>query len=265
MNGKRKGMTMEEELIADLTAINFREINATPNPENPTEFLRIKKKTSARLGVWRTGPRYRTETYLRFRADHAAAMDAVFRDVSEILLEENELFSIQTKCTSKNEFLTRPDLGQQFSRDELQKLKNGCIANPDIQFYFADGLSSTSVERNLPDLLPALEQGLENSGLIIGTPFFVKYGRVRSMDVIAETLGAKVTVVFLGERPGLATSESMSAYICYEAYVGVPEARRTVVSNIHQEGTNPVEAGAFIAELLERMYHEKSSGLDFKI
>ena len=137
--------------------------------------------------------------------------------------------------------------------------------NPDIQVYFSDGLSSSSVEANMGDLLPAIQQGLANSGLKIGTPFFVKYGRVRTMDKISEVLGAKVMAVCIGERPGLATSESLSVYMCYNAYVGVPEANRTVVSNIYSGGSNPAEAGALIAELLLRMYKEKASGIDFKI
>jgi ethanolamine ammonia-lyase small subunit len=68
--------------------------------------------------------------------------------------------------------------------------------------------------------------------------------------------------VLLGERPGLATAESMSAYIAYNAYVGMPEAKRTVVSNIHRNGTAAVEAGAYIAEVIEKVLAQKASGVD---
>ena len=98
----------------------------------------------------------------------------------------------------------------------------------------------------------------------MGTPFFVKYGRVGSEDAVSEILGSKVTVVLLGERPGLVSSESLSAYMVYGGYPGIPEANRTVVSNIHQGGTNPVEAGAHIAELITLMLQQKASGLDLK-
>ena len=256
---------LQEEEIPDLSEIDFKKVLHVPNPANAEEFLKIKEKTSARLGIWRAGPRVRTEDYLRFRADHAAAMDAVFSDVDEKLLEDNHLFSIQSKCQNKDEYLTRPDLGAQLDEDAIATLKKNCVMNPDIQVYFSDGLSSSSVEANMGDLLPAIQQGLATSGLKIGTPFFVKYGRVRTMDKITEVLGAKVTAVCIGERPGLATSESLSVYMCYNAYVGVPEANRTVVSNIYSGGSNPAEAGALIAELLVRMYKEKASGIDFKI
>ena len=129
----------------------------------------------------------------------------------------------------------------------------------------SDGLSSTSVSANLRDILPAILQGLSSTGASVGTPFFIKYGRVGAMDAVTEALGSKVTVILLGERPGLATGESMSAYMTYGGYVGIPEASRTVVTNIHRGGTNPAEAGAFIAELCGRMLKEKASGLALKL
>ena len=99
----------------------------------------------------------------------------------------------------------------------------------------------------------------------MGTPFFVKYGRVGVMDEISEITGAEVTCTLIGERPGLITAESMSAYIAYKATVGMPEARRTVVSNIHRNGTIPAEAGAHIADIIKIMLEKKASGTDLKL
>lgn len=82
------------------------------------------------------------------------------------------------------------------------------------------------------------------------------------MDVIGELTGADVVCLLVGERPGLVTAESMSAYIAYKPTVDMPEARRTVISNIHEGGTPPVEAGAHIAELIKKMIDKKASGLD---
>ncbi len=84
------------------------------------------------------------------------------------------------------------------------------------------------------------------------------------MDPIGEATGAEVVCLFIGERPGLVTAESMSAYIAYKPTIGMPEARRTVVSNIHRQGTPAVEAGAYIAEIIKRMLDKKVSGLDLK-
>lgn len=251
--------------VADLSAVDFRQVIDVPEPDNEEEFRRMRAKTVARVGVWRAGPRYRTNTYLRFRADHAAAMDAVFTDVPEELLKEVGLFSVETLCDSKNMYLTRPDLGRRFSDETIAEIKKRCKPNPDVQILVSDGLSSTSVVANVRDILPAIMQGLKVAGIEAGTPFFIKHGRVGAMDAISEALGSKVTVILLGERPGLASGESMSAYMTYGGYVGIPEASRTVVSNIHRGGTNAGEAGAFIADLCARMLKEKASGLDLKI
>lgn len=136
--------------------------------------------------------------------------------------------------------------------------------NPDIQIFASDGLSSSAIAANLADVLPLLLDGLKAKGVIVGTPFFVKFGRVGAMDHISEILGSKVTCVLLGERPGLATAESMSAYIAYNARVGMPESRRTVVSNIHRAGIPAVEAGAYIADLLVTILNAKTSGVELR-
>ena len=251
-----------DEAIPDLSKADFRNVLATPNPACGDEFLKLKKKSTARVGIWRAGPRYLTETYLRVRADHAKAIDAVFEDVPDEIIEKLGLLRLQTRCQSKDDYLTRPDLGRQFDEETISLLKSKCMANPEVMVIVADGLSSTSVVRNIEDVFPALLQGLKLKNIKVGTPVFVKYGRVGAMDAITEAVGAEVTIIFLGERPGLATSDSLSAYMTYGGYVGIPEAARTVVSNIYAGGTNPVEAGAHISDLVERMLREKKSGLE---
>lgn len=84
------------------------------------------------------------------------------------------------------------------------------------------------------------------------------------MDQIAELTGAEVICMLVGERPGLVTAESMSAYLAYKPTVGMPEAKRTVVSNIHKGGTPAVEAGAYVAEIIKKILDNKKSGIDLK-
>lgn len=216
-------------------------------------------------GISRAGARYLTLPQLEFRAAHSAAQDAVFNDVDEAFVEKMNLWTVQTQCDSKDTYLTRPDLGRKLSAEGAAVVKEKCRKNPTVQIYVADGLSSASVAANIGDLLPALMQGLDSYRIDTGTPFFVKYGRVGVMDEISELVGATVTCTLIGERPGLITAESMSAYIAYKATVGMPEARRTVVSNIHQAGTIPAEAGAHIAEIIKIMLEKKASGTDLKL
>lgn len=255
----------EDSCLKDITAVDLKKQVFVPEPHNLEGLLKIKESTPARIGVWRAGPRYKTETLLRFRADHAAAMDAVFTDVSEEFIERLNLFSVKTMCGSKDEFLTRPDLGRKFDEENLEIIKKNCVKNPQVQIYISDGLSSTAIEANAEDTLETMLQGLKAYGIKVGTPFFVKYGRVPAMDQISEATGAEVTCVLIGERPGLVTAESMSVYMAYRAEVNMPEARRTVVSNIHKGGTPAVEAGAHIADIIRLMLEKKASGIDLKL
>ncbi len=232
------------------------------DPQDYDALQRMKATTVARIGVGRCGSRLNTRTLLTLRADHAAARDGVFKCVDRKLLKQLDLFTVQTDCEDKNQYLTRPDLGRLLSEEAREWLDHKCQKNPDVQIYISDGLSSTAIEANLPKILPILNEGLKAKNIKTGTPFFLKYGRVGSMDHISELLGATVTCVLIGERPGLATAESMSAYIAYKATVGMPEARRTVVSNIHASGINAVEAGAYICDVIEAILKNKASGVE---
>lgn len=254
-----------ESDLVDITKIDIKDIIGVKNPKNEAELLKYKKKTPARVGIGRAGCRYTTDTMLRFRADHASAVDAVYTDVSEEFLKRNNLFTVKTRCNSKDEYMTRPDLGRRLDEESVAILKEKTKKAPKVQVFVADGLSSTAIETNIEDTLPALLNGLKSYGIETGTPFFLKYGRVGAADEVSEVTEAEVTCVLIGERPGLATSESMSAYITYKGYIGIPEAKRTVVSNIHKNGTPAAEAGAHVAHIIKKILDAKASGQDLKL
>lgn len=253
-----------EGVLEDITEIDLKQQLLVPEPVNREGYLEMKRKTPARIGIWRAGPRYKTVTMLRFRADHAAAQDAVFSYVDEAFIDKNGLVKVATCCKDKDEYLTRPDLGRQFPEDMVAIMKEKCDKAPKVQLVVGDGLSSAAIEANIEDMIPALKQGLKMYGIDLGPILFVKHCRVGAMDVIGEATGADVVCVLIGERPGLVTAESMSAYIAYKPKVGMPEAKRTVISNIHKGGTSPVEAGAHAAELIKTMLDKKASGIDLK-
>ncbi|MDR1637665.1 MAG: ethanolamine ammonia-lyase subunit EutC [Treponema sp.] len=232
--------------------------------KNPGALRRMQILTHARIGVGRAGPRLRTETLLKLRADHAAARDAVFRDVSRELLDGLGFPVLQSRCGDRREHITRPDLGRQLSAESREILLRQGEKDRDLQVIVADGLSSRAVEANIANLFPVMREGLGSRNISMGKPFFVRYGRVAIEDEFAESLGAKLVCILIGERPGLATAESMSAYLCYQARVGQPESRRTVVSNIHANGLPAVEAGAYLTDLIEKILQNKASGIDFK-
>ncbi|MGN0354133.1 MAG: ethanolamine ammonia-lyase subunit EutC [Muricoprocola sp.] len=255
----------EDGFVEDVAEIDIKKQYLVENPVAKDAYYELKQYAPCRLGIGKAGARYKTLPVLEFRAAHSAAQDAVFTDVDPEVIEKLGLFSVQTKCDCKDTYLTRPDLGRILSDEAVETIKEKCKKAPTVQIYVSDGLSSAAVAANTADVLPAIMQGLKSYGIEAGTPFFVKYGRVGVMDQISEITGADVTCVLIGERPGLITAESMSAYIAYKATVGMPEARRTVVSNIHKDGTIPAEAGAHIADIIKKILEAKASGTDLKL
>lgn len=256
---------VEDGFVEDVAVIDIKTQYLVENPVAKDAYYELKQYAPCRLGIGKAGARYKTLPVLEFRAAHSAAQDAVFTDVDPEVVEKLGLFSVQTKCDCKDTYLTRPDLGRILSDEAVETIKAKCKKAPTVQIYVSDGLSSAAVAANTADVLPAILQGLKSYGIEAGTPFFVKYGRVGVMDQISEITGADVTCVLIGERPGLITAESMSAYIAYKATVGMPEARRTVVSNIHKDGTIPAEAGAHIADIIKKILEAKASGTDLKL
>lgn len=265
MNENKLKNSSESEYIPDITQVDIKKQYLVDEPVNKEDYYELKQYAPCRLGIGKAGARYKTDPLLQFRAAHSAAQDAVFSYVDQEFIDKMGLFSIQTQCDNKDTYLTRPDLGRKLTEEGAKTVAEKCKKNPTVQIYVSDGLSSASVAANVADVLPGIIQGLKSYGIETGTPFFVKYGRVGVMDQVSEITGAEVTCVLIGERPGLITAESMSAYIAYKATVGMPEARRTVVSNIHKAGTIPAEAGAHIAEIIKIMLEKKASGTALKL
>ena len=256
---------VEDGCLEDITAIDIKEQYLVEDAYDKEGFMELKQYAPCRLAIGKAGARYKTLPQLEFRAAHSAAQDAVFSDVDEELIKGMDLFITQSRCDSKDTYLTRPDLGRRLNEESVQMVKEKCEKNPQVQIFVADGLSSAAVEANTKEVLSGILQGLKSDGIKVGTPFFTKYGRVGVMDEVSEITGADVTCILVGERPGLITATSMSAYITYKGTIGMPEARRTVVSNIHSKGTLPAEAGAHIAEIIKTILEKKASGTDLKL
>jgi ethanolamine ammonia-lyase small subunit len=231
------------------------------NPKNVEALKVMRKSTPARILLGRAGARQKTDSFLRFQADHAAAIDAVFMDVSEEVLAANGLIQVQTVVRDKDEYLMKPNLGKKLSDDAKRTIAGKIEKGKQVQIIVVDGLSSTSIEANIADIMPALIQGLKSEGLSVGTPFYIKYGRVGVMDDVAPLVNCDVIVELIGERPGLITAESMSAYMAYRPSHSTVEAERTVISNIHRGGTPPAEAGAHLATVVKKMVDHKASGV----
>ncbi len=230
-------------------------------PANLEAIKAMKATTPARIGIGRAGARMKTASLLKFLADHAVAQDAVFTDVSPEFLNRMNLFAVQSSARDKEEFLTHPELGRRLSEEAIQIITQKCEKNIQVQIIVVDGLSSSAIEANIPDLLPALTQGLAVAGIKMGTPFFIRYGRVWVEDQVANLLNADVIISLIGERPGLGTAESLSAYMIYRPDETTVEADRTVISNIHKGGIPPAEAGAHLTDVIKQVLKARASGV----
>ena len=249
------------DFVPDITALDLRKLYLTENAKDKEGFARLKERTPARLGSGRAGPRYKTLTMLRFRADHAAAQDAVFSQVPEGYAKEHDFLPVQTCCESKDMYLTRPDLGRRFPEATQKVLKEVLQPGAKVQLVVGDGLSSAAIMANAVDCLEAIQEGLKAKGISVGKVPFVRYCRVGAGDAIGDITGCEVVCMLVGERPGLVTDKSMSCYITYKPHTGVSESSRTVVSNIHPQGTPAVEAGAHVANLIGKILEKKVSGV----
>ena len=251
----------EEKQVPDITAVNLRKLYLVEHPADGDKFRYLKQRTPARLGSGKAGARYKTLTMLRFRADHAAAQDTVFSQVPEDYAKNHGMIEVKTRCRDKDEYLTRPDLGRCFDEENSRLIRQTVTGNPRIQLVIGDGLSSAAILENAMDCVAAIRDGLKLRGLETDNPIFVRYCRVGAGDAIGDITGCELVCMLVGERPGLVTDKSMSAYITYRPRTGVLESSRTVVSNIHAQGTPAVEAGAHIAGLLETILRKQVSGV----
>ncbi|WP_042355555.1 ethanolamine ammonia-lyase subunit EutC [Bacillus rubiinfantis] len=231
------------------------------HPQDVNTIKQARAITPARIGIGHTGTRMKTREYLDFRIDHAAAQDAVTRGVSEQFLSTMNLPILQSKSTSIEDYLMNLNSGRKLDDASRTWAEANLSKGKQVQIIISDGLSSTGIEANIPDLLPALIQGLKVKKISYGEPIFIKRSRVWIQDEIASIANCDVVISLIGERPGLATAKSISAYLVYRPTNQTVEADRTVISNIHDGGIPPIEAGAYLSDLIQDVLTYKASGV----
>lgn len=244
--------------------------NDASKPAWTTVIEKIRARTPARVLVERAGAAYRTKTQLELREAHAAARDAVRtefaleRDLGAELVREWKLFMVSTMAATKDEYLLRPDLGRQLSPEGRKLVLERCQSQPDLQMVIGDGLSVTAARAQIPPLLPLIAERARARGWQLGQIFAVHYCRVGVMNAVGELLRPQVLVLLIGERPGLATAESLSAYMGFRPMSGHSDANRNLISNIHARGVPPETAATRIVELAAQMIQRKISGVELK-
>jgi ethanolamine ammonia-lyase small subunit len=241
-----------------------------PNADSAEILRKIKMHTPARLLVGRAGAAYRTDTQLQLREDHAKARDAVRAELDlktafgSEFIEKWKLFEVGTRASTKLEYLARPALGREFSHESRGEILSRCLPHRNIQIVIGDGLSVLAIQTQVPQLLPLLFEGARKSGWSIGQTFVVHHCRVGILNEIGELLKPQIAILLIGERPGLASADSMSAYMAYQPSRSHSDANRNLVSNIHDRGLSARSAAARILNLCAHMMRLGISGCTLK-
>ena len=207
---------------------------------------------------------------LELRGAHANAVDAVWtefdlhKDFPPDFIAQWELFQVSSQVESKSQYLLRPDLGRSLSDEAKSLIAQRCPKAPDIQIVIGDGLSGAAVSAQVPALFPLVQQQARARGWSTGQSFAVRYCRVGIMNDIGDLLSPRILVLLIGERPGLATAESLSAYMAYCPRPGHTDADRNLISNIHARGVRVEDAADRILNLASQMMALKLSGTTVK-
>ena len=249
--------------------------------ENP--WQKLKSFTSARIGLGRAGNSIPTDEQLSFQLDHARAIDAVHKalDVKTLLsqISQSTLLAnaittppsvVSSKATDRMTYLQRPDFGRQLNEASWQLLvdkREESNKEFDIAIVIADGLSSTAIQKHA---FPVVEKLVER--LVADTTHdwsiapltLVTQGRVASGDDAGECLKAKITLILIGERPGLTSPDSMGIYITWAPKRGAKDSTRNCISNIRPEGLPYDEASQKAFYLLSESIKLQLSGINLK-
>src|SRR6266550_1137774 len=238
-------------------------------PAWPEIVSKIRARTPARIFVDR-GPAYTTQMELELRGAHASAVDAVWtefdlnRNFPPDFIAQWDLFQVSSQVESKSQFLLRPDLGRNLSDAAKDLIRQRCPRETDLQIVLGDGLSGAALSSQVPALFPLLQQQGRAHGWSIGQSFAVRYCRVGIMNAVGDLLSPRALVLLIGERPGLATAESLSAYMAHSPRAGHTDADRNLISNIHARGVGIEDAADRITNMAARMMVRKLSGTTVK-
>ena len=268
-------MSAEEDKLARPDNLPERDLSE----HDLSEIVKkVRAQTPARLLAGRSGAAYRTNTQLDLREAHAAARDAVRAELNLFIgtgidtgngpgddfARKWNLFEVCSRAASKDEYLLRPDLGRHLNDASRAELSRRCTTGHDLQVVIGDGLSVTAVAMQVPRLLPLLCEGARTRGWSVGPIFVLRHCRVGILNEIGELLDPRVAVLLIGERPGLATAESLSAYMAYRPKASDTDANRNLISNIHARGVSTERATERILNLAASMMKTHKSGCQLR-
>ena len=235
----------------------------------PDSWNKLRRFTAARVAIGRAGGSAPTREVLKFRLDHARARDAVLAvfDIEEVERKlsslEMPVLKVQTRARDRGEYLLRPDNGRRLDAAHAEEIAKR-RGDYDLVIVISDGLSSLAAERQSARVCEKLIPSLEEAGWKIAPLVIAEYGRVALQDEVGELIGAKMSLMLIGERPGLGSPDSLGAYFTYGPVVGNTDAQRNCVSNIRPEGLPPEAAAKKLFVLMQESLRRRLSGVELK-
>jgi ethanolamine ammonia-lyase small subunit len=236
----------------------------------PDSWEGLKAFTNARIALGRTGIATPLKEVLDFRMCHAHARDAVYSVLKVEELEETlqqfqmQVIIVNSNANNRAVYLQRPDYGRKLNEASVKNLKNESNYSADVAIIVADGLSATAINEHAVHVVKKLIPFLKQSVLTIAPIVIAKQARVAIADEIGSILNAKLSLILIGERPGLSSPDSMGAYITYQPSPGKTDESRNCISNIRPEGLSYDLAAEKIAKLINASLQLKLSGISLK-
>jgi ethanolamine ammonia-lyase small subunit len=238
-------------------------------PQEIQPLKALQEFTTARIAIGRVGTSIPLKQALEFKLAHAHARDAVYSELDiNGLTESFKLFNLpilhlQSKVSYREQYLQRPDMGRRLNKESSDLLQEYQVGT-DIAIIVVDGLSATAVNKNALGLLQILVPQLTAAGFNMAPISLVEQGRVAIGDDIGFGLRAKLSLILIGERPGLSSADSLGAYLTYNPRPGLTDEMRNCVSNIRTGGLSYAKAAKKIFYLINEAFKRKLSGVALK-
>jgi ethanolamine ammonia-lyase small subunit len=229
----------------------------------------LRRLTTARIGLKRTGASLATGPRLDFKLAHARARDAVHealdqaRLVADLSALQQPVLEVASAASDRQSYLMRPDLGRRLAPGAEATLA-AHAGRTDVAFVVSDGLSARAVQMHATPVLAGVLPVLRAEGWRIAPLVIVRQGRVAIGDAVAAALGADCVVLLIGERPGLSAPDSMGAYLTWQPQPRTTDADRNCISNIRPDGIGYADAARKLAHMLRAMRELRASGLRLK-
>jgi ethanolamine ammonia-lyase small subunit len=232
-------------------------------------WVSLNKFTTARIALGRTGVSIPLRENLSFRMAHAFARDAVYTtmDTAELAAALTGLsfpfLLLKSRAIDRGQYLQRPDLGRRLDDHSLSILSEN--AGPfDVCINVADGLSANAINHHATPLLTLLLPRLLAAGLTVAPICIIEQGRVAISDETGSALSAKISIILIGERPGLSSPDSLGVYLTYHPEVGNTDHQRNCISNIGPNGLSYQAAAVKIHFLVTESLRLQLSGVSLK-